>query len=287
MKFINLIKKIIKLISRKFKKFLHSRRSIENGSTKLNVVSTFLIYGSGGWGSYKMKEKVVINSINQTPEALSRFAQSNNNNVDFEKKLKNFIKKEDDLSLKLKSLLNFYGSDKASNHDYHLLYSSIISEIGIVSKIFEIGIGTNNPRIVSTMGHNGKPGASLRAFRDFTSEAQIYGADIDKDILFKEERINTFYLDQTNLDTFTDLRSKIGTNFNLMIDDGLHSLNTNLNSLKFFLDNLAVGGYGIIEDVDHQSKPFYLVVSDLIKEKYLSSLIKFKNSSLFVVKRIS
>ena len=95
MKFINLIKKIVKLFSRKFKKFLNSRRSIENGSTKLNMVSTFLIYGSGGWGSYKMKEKVVINSINQTPEALSRFAQSNNNNVDFEKKLKNFIIKED------------------------------------------------------------------------------------------------------------------------------------------------------------------------------------------------
>ena len=43
------------------------------------------------------------------------------------------------------------------------------------------------------MNINGKPGASLRAWRDYFENALIYGADIDKNILFKENRINTFF----------------------------------------------------------------------------------------------
>ena len=51
------------------------------------------------------------------------------------------------------------------------------------------------------MGKYGKPGASVKAFRDFFSNANIYGADIDKEILFKEHKISTFYVDQTNINT--------------------------------------------------------------------------------------
>ena len=60
-----------------------------------------------------------------------------------------------------------------------------------VTNIFEIGLGSINTKIVSNMGKFGKPGASLRAFRDFCPNAIIYGADIDQSILFKEERIKT------------------------------------------------------------------------------------------------
>ena len=56
-----------------------------------------------------------------------------------------------------------------------------------VNKIFEIGLGTNNIDIVSTMGKKGHPGASLRAFRDFCPNAEIYGADFDSRILFQEK----------------------------------------------------------------------------------------------------
>ena len=39
------------------------------------------------------------------------------------------------------------------------------------------------------MGIKGKPGASVRAFRDYFDKAIIYGADIDSKILFFEKRI--------------------------------------------------------------------------------------------------
>ena len=95
----------------------------------------------------------------------------------------------------------------------------------------------------------GNPGASLRAFRDFCPNAEIYGADFDSRILFQENGIQTFYVDQTETDSLEEISKKIGNNFDLMIDDGLHSPNANLHSLKF-LPLLKVGGYAVIEDVN-------------------------------------
>jgi hypothetical protein len=46
------------------------------------------------------------------------------------------------------------------------------------------------------MGRTGTPGASLRAWRDYFPNAEIYGADIDREILFEEERISAFYVNQ-------------------------------------------------------------------------------------------
>ena len=88
---------------------------------------------------------------------------------------------------KLKELYNQYGSDKARYHDYHLLYGSLLSEPASVTALLEIGLGTNNPRLISNMGKRGRPGSSLRAFRDFLPTARIYGADIDRQILFEED----------------------------------------------------------------------------------------------------
>jgi hypothetical protein len=65
--------------------------------------------------------------------------------------------------------------------------------------IFECGLGTNNPNLASNMTDTGMPGASLRVWRDYFRNAKIYGGDIDKEILFEEDRIKTFYVDQ--LDT--------------------------------------------------------------------------------------
>ena len=78
--------------------------------------------------------------------------------------------------------------------------------------------------VVLYMNINGKPGASLRAWRDYFSNALIYGADIDKKILFEEDRIKTFYLDQKNKNDIGKMWSQINkSNFDLIVDDGLHN----------------------------------------------------------------
>jgi hypothetical protein len=75
----------------------------------------------------------------------------------------------------LGKLFTKYGSDKTS-HYYHLIYGKIIMG---AKDLLEIGLGTDNTKFVSTMGVDGRPGASLRAFRDFLPDASIYGADIE------------------------------------------------------------------------------------------------------------
>src|SRR5262249_45143750 len=118
---------------------------------------------------------------------------------------------QDGAAAELADLFNQYGSDKSSSHDYHLLYAPILAPRRHEPlRLLEIGLGTNNRDVVSTMGINGKPGASLRAFRDFLPRARIFGADIDRRILFSEDRIETYFVDQTLQTSFDDLALALG-----------------------------------------------------------------------------
>jgi len=98
----------------------------------------------------------------------------------------------------LKGLMDLYGSDKGGKNNHHNFthyYSQIFNNKKEKIKNFlEVGLGTNNTDIPSNMGEHGKPLASLRAWRDYFINANIYGADIDKSILKNEERIKTFSL---------------------------------------------------------------------------------------------
>ena len=63
--------------------------------------------------------------------------------------------------------------------------------------------------------------------------ARIYGADVDKRILFSEDRISTCYVDQTDPASFAELESLVGPAIDVVIDDGLHAPNANLSVLNF------------------------------------------------------
>ena len=185
-----------------------------------------------------------------------------------------------------KVLLDKYQSDKATTHNYYLLYSDILKSRSEVKRVFEIGLGTNNIDVVSHMGPGGKPGASLRAFRDFLKNAEIFGADIDKRVLFSEQRIKTYWIDQTDKNSFQQLNQSIPNDFDLMIDDGLHSPNANLHSLEFFLPKLRIGGWAIIEDIGVAAQPLWEIVGAALPSKYDPIIFKTKSAILFAVKRI-
>jgi hypothetical protein len=134
---------------------------------------------------------------------------------------------------KLTELMILYGSDKGGKNNHHN-YSEYYSEIFFhkkkeIKNFLEIGLGTNNIKIASNMGKDGQPLASLRAWRDYFENANIYGADIDKDILKNEERIKTFYVDQTDPVTISAMFKEIGLNkFDVILEDGLHEFNANI-----------------------------------------------------------
>jgi hypothetical protein len=186
----------------------------------------------------------------------------------------------------LKSLFDSHGSDKANPHNYHDLYSVILRNREDVRSIFEIGLGTNHIDMVSNMGEGGIPGASLRAFRDYCGAAQVYGADIDKRVLFDEERIQTFYVDQTSPATFHELSPLLPDDMDLIIDDGLHSPLANVESLRFGLHRVRVGGWVVIEDIVAEAMPVWQVVAAILPGRFKSYLFKTNEALVFAVQRL-
>ena len=159
---------------------------------------------------------------------------------------------QNDTAKSLGNILQKNNSDKSTTHDYHIFYSFILNKLGEKSalNILEIGMGTNNPNIVSSMGVDGRPGASLYAFREYLPNSNIYGADIDKDILFESDRIKTSFVDQMDSNTLHELVNKFGnTKYDLIIDDGLHSIGANFNTMLFALNNINEDGWVVIEDI--------------------------------------
>ena len=146
-----------------------------------------------------------------------------------------------------------HGSDKGCAHNYSTFYDFIFSDIkGQNLNVFELGLGTNNLDIPSNMGESVTPGASLRAWRDYFENSMIYGADIDKDILFEEERIKTFYIDQTSkqvIDDSWDNPELKNVEFDIIIDDALHEYDANTNFFECSIQKLKSGGIYIIEDI--------------------------------------
>jgi SAM-dependent methyltransferase len=166
---------------------------------------------------------------------------------------------------KLGQLFIKYGSDKKS-HNYHYAYAEIVKG---AKNILEIGLGTKNQSLVSSM-MQGTPGGSVRAFRDFLPSALIVGADIDRNILFSEERIETFYLDQTDLSTYKQLPARA---YDVIIDDGLHTVDANLTVLIFAITALKPGGWIVIEDIHPNATDVWRVVATMIPD-YECRLIK-------------
>lgn len=156
---------------------------------------------------------------------------------------------------RLQHSLTSFGSDKGSNSgQLFMLYSNIICKLREQRerlRLLEIGLGTNNVDIESNMGVFGSPGASLRAFRDFLRPQDlVFGADVDTRILFQENGIRTYFVDQLKPETISSLAKVIGS-ADIIIDDGLHILESNMNTVVILLPILTKGGYYVIEDVSN------------------------------------
>jgi len=150
---------------------------------------------------------------------------------------------------------------KSSWHNYTTFYYSIFKEICKNKlRVFELGLGTNNPKIASNMGINGRPGASLYGWEEFFPNSEIYGADIDKSIIFNTERIKTYYCDQTNPIIIKEMWNKkeLEEKFDIIIEDGLHTFDANVCFFENSIDKLNSKGYYIIEDLNSKDEEKYI-----------------------------
>lgn len=158
-------------------------------------------------------------------------------------------------------IMDKHGSDKADGvknwHNYTISYYEFFKDKKLEKiNIFELGLGTNYTDVPSSMGADGIPGASLRGWKEFFPNAFVYGADIDRRILFEEERIKTYYVDQTNSQTITDMWNNAdlkNIKFDIIIDDGLHDYSANINFLENSYNKLSDNGLYFIEDINNHS----------------------------------
>ncbi len=153
----------------------------------------------------------------------------------------NFVNKNDNY---LVSLGKKFGSDKTQinnktfeGHDYGNIYFNLFGHFRNDCKlILEVGI---------------HKGASLRMWNKFFKNAKIYGADINPKTFFSQKNIKTFYVDQLNKNSIKILMKKINLkNFDIIIDDGLHTPEANFNLFSISFKYLRNGGLYIIEDVE-------------------------------------
>ena len=200
----------------------------------------------------KLYQIVYINFVKK-----NYFFLTNNNNY---KNTHYFNNLKNDLSI----LCEKHGSDKGyvnfaedtpygwKAHTYTNIYYNLFNHCkNEIKLIFECGIGTNNPHLISNMTSSGKPGASLRVWRDYFVNSAVFGADIDKNILFEENRIKTFYVDQLNKNSIKEMWSNINkSDFDIILDDGLHTFEAGITMFLNSFDKLRKNGIYIIEDVN-------------------------------------
>lgn len=229
---------------------------------------------------------LTIQSVRQTMPLLARLAERAGHPALRVLSAEEFC---DDVAMpeanELARLFNLHGSDKSDFHNYHLVYGQIAHDLGTLRSVLEIGMGTNNTDVTSHMGAEGKPGASLRAFRDFTPDGQVYGADIDRRILFQEDRIKTFFVDQTEPTTLATLAGEIVGSLDLIIDDGLHSPNANLTVMLFAMDKVRDGGWIVIEDVPERALPLWIVADALMPDGFDRWMIRCQSGYVYVVRK--
>lgn len=139
-------------------------------------------------------------------------------------------------------------TDKNTTHSYLELYERLLCRIKTSAKnILEIGIGDFKE----------KNGGSLMLWRDYFLQAKIYGIDI-----LEKERVLDELLDDDRiiLHTGTDGYNKSfvdenlkNIKFDFLIDDGPHTLKSQIKFIELYSHLITDDGILIIEDVQNIS----------------------------------
>lgn len=177
-----------------------------------------------------------------------------------------------------------YGSDKCpeiSRFYTDFCFESFKDRRYSIHKLLEIGVGYKE---LMKGCPNYTDGASLFMWRDFFPNAQIYGVDIKKDLVFTDDRIETFYCNQSDSIGLTKLIDKIGSDIDIVIDDGSHKAKDIIISCQTLMPLLNKDVIYIIEDTN--SRRADEVVENLKNyncHKVRRSIIKFSDDRLIVV----
>lgn len=239
-------------------------------------------------GKYKVLTHLLLESVNLLPDYFDELIEEASKKAPEQPSQINQIIDGDfsENIASLRTLFQSYQSDKHT-HKYEEIYARLFSEPGSVNSVVEIGIGTNNEKVVSHMGKNHQgSGGSLRAFRDYFQNSKIVGLDIDHEALFEEERISTHFFDQNGS---TEQLSRVGVepdSVDLFIDDGLHLFGANVKGLIHGLRYVRPGGWIAIEDLTNDALGAWrLVAIALTASSHQAHLVQAQGANVLLVRK--
>jgi predicted O-methyltransferase YrrM len=158
----------------------------------------------------------------------------------------------------VKELLISLSITKESRHHYGQFYDKHFNSYKDVKKVLEIGVDT---------------GISIQAWLDYFTVAKIYGMDVSfpPKLLFNdpEKRVTLFLGDQGNLDVLDEFTATHGSDFDIIIDDGGHTMQQQQLTFKTYFPLLKPGGMYVVEDLHtsyimgHQYNPTSTAITTL------------------------
>ncbi len=119
-------------------------------------------------------------------------------------------------------------------------------------------------------------------WRDFFPNAEIFGVDILPNALYNGNRIKSFLCDQTKKEDLINLITNIGSDIDLVVDDGSHKTNDQIFTCKTLMPIINKQVIYIIEDVRYPEtitsalNKYYCWVPEFRR--------KFKDDNLVVVR---
>jgi hypothetical protein len=142
----------------------------------------------------------------------------------------------------LEQILNLYGSDKSTKHYYHTIYEPYFEKIRYDKiNILEVGI---------------LDGKSMLAWLEYFPNAEIYGIDIftrtrSADIpALKRKRTHWALCDSTLMIAQSTIKRKWpDVKFDIILDDGLHTLKGQAKTFMNLIPLLKENGTYFIEDI--------------------------------------
>jgi len=68
----------------------------------------------------------------------------------------------------------------------------------------------------------------------------------------------------------------------LIIDDGLHTIEANMNTLLFAMEAIKIGGFIAIEDIPTRTLPVWQVIDRVIDKSRFDSFIFYDRLDFFI-----
>jgi hypothetical protein len=133
--------------------------------------------------------------------------------------------------------MKLYNTDKY-DHGFIDIYEPYFNDISNSKHILEIGVYY---------------GGSLKYLSDKFKDGNIYGIDIEDKTQYDEDRVKTYIVNQEDRDSLNGFLKEVDVEFDIIIDDGGHTMKQQQVSFGILFKRLKKGGIYILEDL-HTSR---------------------------------